>query len=72
MGISGKDPTETFKSITLHKIRRAEGLKFLRNEGVTYVTGQGVTEQGACCGSCNVKTDFCFKGLRIKPIGKLA
>jgi hypothetical protein len=47
MGISGKDPAEIYKSITLHKIRRAEGLSFLRNGGVTYVTGQGVTEQGA-------------------------
>jgi hypothetical protein len=36
------------------------------------VTEQGVTEQGACCRSCNVKTNFCFKGLRVKPAGKLA
>ncbi len=39
MGISGKDPVEIYKSITFHKIRGAEGLSFLRNEGVTYVTG---------------------------------
>jgi hypothetical protein len=47
MGISGKDPAKIFKSITLHKIRRAEGLSFLRNGGVTYVTGQRVAEQEA-------------------------
>jgi hypothetical protein len=47
MGISGKDPVEIFKSITLHKIRRAEGLSFLRNGGVTYVTGHRVAEQEA-------------------------
>jgi hypothetical protein len=45
MGINGKDPAEIFKSITLHKIRRAEGLNFLRNGGVTYVTSQRVAEQ---------------------------
>jgi hypothetical protein len=44
MGISGKDLAEIFKSITLHKIRRAEGLSVLRNGGVTYVTGQRVAE----------------------------
>jgi hypothetical protein len=38
MGISGKDPAEIYKSITLHKIKRAEGLSFLKNRGVTYVT----------------------------------
>ncbi len=47
MGISGKDPAEIFKSITLHKIRRAEGLSFLRNRGVTYVTGHRVAGQEA-------------------------
>jgi len=35
MGISGKDPAEIYKPITLHKIRRAEGLSFLRKGGVT-------------------------------------
>ncbi len=45
MGISGKDPTMIFKFITLHKVRRAEGLNFLRNGGVTYVTGYGVAER---------------------------
>ncbi len=39
MRISGRDPAEIFKSITLHKVRRAEGLNFLRKGGVTYVTG---------------------------------
>jgi hypothetical protein len=39
MGISGKDLAEIFKSITLHKVRRVEGLNFLRKGGVTYVTG---------------------------------
>jgi hypothetical protein len=48
MGISGKDPAEIYKSITLHKTKGAEGLSFLKNGGVTYVIGQGVTEQGAC------------------------
>jgi hypothetical protein len=47
MGINGKDPAEIFKSITLHKIRRAEGFIFLRNGGVTYVTGQKVAEKEA-------------------------
>jgi hypothetical protein len=47
MGISGKDPAEIYKLIRLHKIRGAEGLSFLRKGGVTYVIGQGVTEQGA-------------------------
>ncbi len=47
MGISGRDPAEIYKSITLHKIRRAEGLSFLRNGGVTYVTGHGVAEPKA-------------------------
>jgi hypothetical protein len=28
MGISGRDPAEIYKSITLHKIRGAEGLSF--------------------------------------------
>ncbi len=44
MGISGKDPTEIFKSITLPKFKRAEGLSFLKNGGVTYVTGYGVAK----------------------------
>jgi hypothetical protein len=45
MGISGKDHGGIFKFITLHKVRRAEGLSFLRNERVTYVTGCGVAER---------------------------
>jgi hypothetical protein len=45
MGISGKDHGGIFKFITLHKVRRAEGLSFLRNGGVTYVTGYGVAGQ---------------------------
>jgi hypothetical protein len=47
MQISGKDLAEIFKSITLHKIKRAKGLSFLRNGGVTYVTGHMVVEQEA-------------------------
>jgi hypothetical protein len=45
MEISGKDPVGIFKSIILHKVRRAEGLSFLRNRGVTYVTDYGVAER---------------------------
>jgi hypothetical protein len=45
MGISGKDPAEIFKSIIPHKVRRVEGLSFLRNGGVTYVTDYGVAER---------------------------
>jgi predicted membrane channel-forming protein YqfA (hemolysin III family) len=41
MGISGKDLVGIYKSITLHKIKRAKGLSFLRKGGVTYVIGQG-------------------------------
>ncbi len=37
--VSGKDLAEIFKSITLHKVKRDEGLNFLRKGGVTYVTG---------------------------------
>jgi len=44
MVINGKNPVGIYKSITLHKIRRADGLSLLRNGGVTYVTGQGVAE----------------------------
>ncbi len=50
MGIDGKDPTEIFKSIILHKVRRAEGFSFLRNGGVTYVTDYGVAERQPNCG----------------------
>jgi hypothetical protein len=46
MGTSGKDPAGIFKSITLLKVRIAKGLSFLRNGGVTYVTGNGVVERG--------------------------
>jgi hypothetical protein len=45
MGISGRDPAGITKSITFHKDRRAEGLSFLRNGGVTYVTDYGVAER---------------------------
>jgi hypothetical protein len=45
MGISGKDHGGIFKFITLHKVRRAEGLNFFRNGGVTHVTGYGVAER---------------------------
>jgi hypothetical protein len=44
MGTSGKDHGGIFKCITLHKVWRVEGLNFLRNGGVTYVTKHGVTE----------------------------
>jgi hypothetical protein len=50
MGISGKDPAEIFKSIIPHEVRRAKGLSFLRNEGVTYVTDYGVAERQPDCG----------------------
>jgi len=49
MGTNGKDHGGIFKCITLHKACRAEGLSFLRNGGVTYVAGHGVTEQCCCC-----------------------
>jgi hypothetical protein len=39
MGINEKDLVGIYKSITLHKIKGAEGLSFLRKGGVTYVTG---------------------------------
>jgi len=45
MGTNGKDHGGIFKCITLHKASKAEGLSFLKNEGVTYVTEHGVTEQ---------------------------
>jgi len=57
MGINGKDPAGIYKSITLHKIKGAEGLSFLRKGGVTYVTRQGVTGQGVFFlgGFCSVQ-----------------
>ncbi len=45
MGTSGKDLAGIFKSITLLKVRRVEGLSFLRNGGVTYVTSNGVDQK---------------------------
>jgi len=56
MGISGKDHGGILKCITLHKVRRAEGLSFLRNGGVTYVTEHGVTKQWNYADS---DPDFC-------------
>jgi hypothetical protein len=38
--INGKDHTWTFKCIMFYTIDEVEGLNFLRNRGVTYVTGQ--------------------------------
>jgi hypothetical protein len=49
MGTNGKDHGGIFKCITPHKAYKAEGLSFLRNGGVTYVTGHGVTGQLCCC-----------------------
>jgi len=43
MDISGKDHAWIFKSIMFYKIDEAEGLNFLKNGGVTYVTEQQVT-----------------------------
>jgi hypothetical protein len=50
MEISGKDPAGIFKSIILHKVKRAKGLNFLRNGGVTYVNDYGVAERQPDCG----------------------
>jgi hypothetical protein len=58
MGISGKDPADIFKSITLPKFKRAEGLNFLRNGGVTYVTGYGVAERKPDNGSWIKESDL--------------
>ncbi len=38
MGISGKEHTGIYKSITFYKIKEAEGLNFFRKGGATYVT----------------------------------
>jgi hypothetical protein len=43
MDINGKDLVGIFKFIMFYKIDEAEGLSFLRNGGVTYVTEQQVT-----------------------------
>jgi hypothetical protein len=40
MDINGKNLVGIFKSIMFYKIDEAEGLNFLRNGGVTYVTEQ--------------------------------
>ncbi len=40
MDMGGKDRARIFKSIMFYKIDEVEGLNFLRNEGVTYVTEQ--------------------------------
>jgi hypothetical protein len=58
MGTSGKGPARIFKSITLLKVRRAEGLSFLRNGGVTYVTGNRVVERGPGDDSWVCESDF--------------
>jgi len=42
MGISGKGLARIYKSITFYKIKKVEGLNFLRKGGVTYVIGQKV------------------------------
>jgi hypothetical protein len=39
MDISGKNFTRIYKSIMFYKIKKVEGLNFLRDGGVTYVTG---------------------------------
>jgi hypothetical protein len=38
MDISGKDHARIFKTIMFYKNDEAEGLSFLRNGGVTYLT----------------------------------
>jgi hypothetical protein len=42
MGISGKDLAGIYKFIMFYKIKKIEGLSFLRKGGVVYLTGQGV------------------------------
>jgi hypothetical protein len=39
MDISGKDHAGIFKSIMFYMLDEVEGLNFLKNGGVTYVTG---------------------------------
>jgi len=58
MGTSGKDPAGIFKSITFLKVRRVEGLNFLRNGRVTYVTVNGVVERGPGDGSWVCESDL--------------
>jgi len=48
-------------------LNEAEGLSFLRNGGVTYVTGKGVIERGTYLWFLRCEGQFCFKGLRVKP-----
>jgi len=43
MGTSGRGLVVIFKFIMSNK-NEAKGLSFSKNEGVTYVTGHGVTE----------------------------
>jgi hypothetical protein len=57
MGISGKDPAGIYKSITLHKIKGAEGLDFLRKGGV--VCDQTWSDRTrSLLGFCSVKAIF--------------
>jgi hypothetical protein len=39
MDISGKNLTRIYKSVMFYKIKKVEGLNFLRNGKVTYVIG---------------------------------
>jgi hypothetical protein len=39
MDISGKNLTRIYKSVMFYKIKKVEGLNFLRNGRVTYVIG---------------------------------
>ncbi len=42
MDINGEDHIGIFKSIMFYRIDEAEGLKFLKDGRVTYVTGQKI------------------------------
>ncbi len=67
MDINGKGFVWIFKSITLHQISKAEGFNFLKKGGVTYVTKQGVTEQGVCGSVCCVNARLVDKGFKVNP-----
>jgi hypothetical protein len=43
MEINGKDLVRIYKSIMFYRMKEVEGLSFLREGGVTYVTGQEIT-----------------------------
>jgi len=64
MGISGRNPAGISKFITPHENRRAEGLSFFENGGVTYVTDCGVIEHLPDLGHWGLDFDLLFKGLR--------